>query len=118
MEEAASGGRDLLRQDDRAAAALHPNRELVVVHDRDLQEAAAFEERRAANELRLIAPGTSGEARPQVDERRGDAEPQRALGESQPKAAEDGAVGQYVDYQVAGAGGKERVGVEEEQHLA
>src|SRR5436190_1146616 len=50
LQEPPPRGRHLLREYHRDAAPFHPDRELVILHDRDLEEAAALEEHRAGDE--------------------------------------------------------------------
>src|SRR3954463_4633046 len=86
-EEAAPRGRDGYRQNRRKSAALHADSEIVIFHQRHLFEAADFEKGLATDELRLIAPGTFGEPRAQVDRCGGEGKSARRLDEADSESA-------------------------------
>src|SRR3954451_16907117 len=86
-EESAPRGGDGNRQNRRKSAALHADGELVIFHQRHLFEAADFEKGLAADELRLIAPGTFREPRPQVDGGGGKRKSARRLDEANSESA-------------------------------
>lgn len=115
-QEAAAGGRHGQREERRAATAFHADGQIVVLHERNVAEAAALQKVRPSDELRLVSPGTPRDPRPQVDHERREAEASRAFLEANSKAAKV-RVRERVEHCLCRATGQNGVGVEKHERV-